>query len=145
MRSIEKSMTSESDSESDSPAFPFGSYEMADMEALLKEAKADPEIKGEIFCEDLVRPRLPIFFEEKLVGFATPVKEPDGVWNIGTIYIMKDFRGRGLGRLAIRTFMTKRRGRIFIDEENVAGRHVFKAAGFRAVRSASGGRWWENF
>jgi RimJ/RimL family protein N-acetyltransferase len=125
--------------------FPYGNFDVEEMRSLLAEAEADPLLKGFVFPDEPERKRLPIFFEEKLVGFATPRQDPDGVWRMGALFVKPEFRKRGLAKLAIRTFMTKRRGRSFIEEANLASRRAYKSAGFRAVRSATGGRWWENF
>lgn len=126
--------------------FPFGSYDIEVMNLILKEADRDPLLAGFVFPDDSTKKRLPIFFEDRLVGFATPRTDKDGVWRMGAIYVNSEYRNKGLARAAIASFMKNRKGRAFIEFDNLASQKAYAAAGFKIVKSdyESKGNWWEN-
>ena len=131
----------------DQSQFPFGEYDLEVMKLLLIEANADTHIAGFVYPDDPARARLPIFEDGQLVGFATPRQDKDGVWRMGAIFIKPEFRGHGLGSGAIRDFMSERRGRAFIEEENASSERAYEKAGFRRKHKVvdDKGWWWENF
>lgn len=126
--------------------YPFGSYDSSAMFLLLKEADQDPLLAGFVFPDDKSKKRLPIYFENRLVGFATPRTDKDGVWRMGAIYVKNEFRNKGLARSTIESFMKNKKGRAFIEFDNLASQKAYAAAGFKVVKSDQGnkGDWWEN-
>jgi RimJ/RimL family protein N-acetyltransferase len=128
-------------------AFPFGQFDMLKMRELLLTAEADPLLAGYVYPDDETKARLPIYNGEKLIGFATPRQDKDEVWRMGAIYILPEHRGHGLGRNAIASFMKGRRGRAFIEDDNIASQRAYEAAGFKVVKAdpKNHGSWWENF
>lgn len=127
--------------------FFYGTYDIEQMKILLLETDKSEELAGFVYPNDDSRLRLPIFKNEKLVGFATPREDKDGVWRMGAIYITPDFRGQGLAAATIRSFMQSRKGRAFIENENIASQRAYKAAGFvlKKIDEKNEGAWWENF
>ena len=127
--------------------FPFGVYDSEAMYILLLAADRDPDIAGFVYPEDTTRHRLPIFDSGKLVGFATPRQDTDEIWRMGAIYVVPEYRARGLARREISEFMRDKRGRAFIEDGNQRSQGAYAAAGFKKVLrdAAAGGCWWENF
>lgn len=63
---------------------------------------------------------------------------------MGAIYVRPEFRGRGLATKAIKDFMLDRRGRAFIEHENIASQRAYEKAGFsRQSPETDDGSWWE--
>ncbi len=127
--------------------FIFGIYIEDEMLNLLRLADADPLLTGFVYTDDKSKIRLPIFCENnQLVGFATPRQESDGVWRMGAIYIIPEFRNRGIAGKTIFSFMTGKKGRAFIEDENISSQKAYQKAGFRSIRVdlKNAGSWWEN-
>lgn len=127
--------------------FPYGIFDRNEMLELLNRADADPLLSGFVYPADDSRARLPIFENSRLVGFATPRQDKDDVWRMGAIWVMPELRGRGLAKNAIAMFMNGKRGRAFIEDDNLASQRAYQSAGFRIVRDdrLNKGSWWENF
>ena len=128
-------------------AFSFGEYDLSKMRELLLHADSDPLLTGYVYPDDVTKVRLPIYEGENLRGFATPRQDKDGVWRMGAIYVLPEHRGRGLAGKAISSFMNERRGRAFIEDDNIASQRAHEAAGFKIVKAdpKNHGSWWENF
>lgn len=115
---------------------------------LLKMADADPDLTGFVDPDNFRKVRIPIRDStEHIVGFATPRQDKDDVWRMGAIYVKPEYRGKGLARTAIQSFMYKRKGRAFIENENIASQKAYEAAGFSKKRPDDKGEgyWWENY
>ncbi|MEA9357004.1 GNAT family N-acetyltransferase [Bacteriovorax sp. PP10] len=125
----------------------FGNFEKEQMLEVLLKADADPLLAGFVYPHDETRKRLPIYNENKLIGFATPRQDKDEVWRMGAIYILPEFRNMGFAKKIIKSFMANRRGRAFIENDNIASQKAYSASSFNAVREdlANDGWWWENF
>lgn len=128
-------------------AFSFGKLDFSKMRELLLRADSDPLLAGYVYPDDESKARLPIYYGANLVGFATPRQDNDGVWRMGAIFVLPENRGRGLARNAIASFMICRRGRAFIEHDNIASQRAYEAAGFKVVKVdlKNKGSWWENF
>lgn len=126
--------------------FIFGMYNEDEMLNLLNLADADPLLAGFVYPNDKSKMRLPIFEDNQLVGFATPRQENDGVWRMGAIYIIPEFRNRGIVGKIISSFMSGKKGRAFIEDENLSSQKAYQKAGFRSIRVdlKNAGSWWEN-
>lgn len=126
--------------------FIFGIYNEDEMLTLLRIADADPHLAGFVYPDDKSKMRLPIFENSQLVGFATPRQESDGVWRMGAIYIIPEFRNRGIAGKTIFSFMTGKKGRAFIEDENLSSQKAYQKAGFSSTRVdlKNAGSWWEN-
>lgn len=97
---------------------------------LLLEGDADYSIKGYVYPSEN-RTRGGIYYDGDLVGFITPRKENTG-WRVGAIYIKHDFRGFGIGTLAIKTFLKRRKASpVPIDVDNISSQKAFEKAGFK--------------
>jgi RimJ/RimL family protein N-acetyltransferase len=127
--------------------FLFGFFEWSEMRALLEKAEADPLLSGFVYPADTSKARLPILNEKKLIGFATPRQDEDGVWRMGAIWVLPEFRNRGVARKAIADFMEGKRGRAFIEDDNISSQKAYAAAGFRIIKESREDKWswWENF
>lgn len=66
----------------------------------------------------------------KLVGFYIPFQESDGVWRTGSIYLLPQYRGKGIAKDVIREFSKDRAVRAFIEPGNAASIRAYTAAGF---------------
>jgi L-amino acid N-acyltransferase YncA len=65
----------------------------------------------------------------KPVGFYIPFQEKDGVWRTGSIYLLPEYRGRGIAKDVIAKFAKERRVRAWIERGNTASVRAFTAAG----------------
>jgi RimJ/RimL family protein N-acetyltransferase len=127
--------------------FLIENFDKEEMSALLKRADEDPLLEGFVYPSDDSRKRFPIFYESVLVGFATPRQDKDSIWRMGAIYIAPEFRNRKIAQMAIAEFMSDKKGRAFIENDNIQSQRAYQAAGFRIVRkdAKNKGCWWENF
>ncbi len=127
--------------------FVFGEYDLSEMKKILLKADLDEMLSGFVNPNDLAIVRLPILKDKKLVGFSTPRQDHDGVWRMGALYVLPEYRGQGLARDAILKFMLGKKGRAFIEYANISSQKAYSAAGFKMTREDKihGGHWWENF
>jgi RimJ/RimL family protein N-acetyltransferase len=97
---------------------------------MLALANKDPEISGFVYPEE-DRQRAGIYFNDELVGFMTPRKEPDGGWRVGAIHIDPNNRGKGIGSMAIAKFFEdKTASPVPISVDNISSQKAFANAGF---------------
>jgi len=117
------------------------------LKELLVQADQEATLSGYVYPSDDTRKRIPIWFQNQIVGFATPRQDPDKVWRMGAIYVTPEYRGKGLAREAIRGFMNGLSGRAFTEDGNLPTRRAFFSAGFRPHRydRQAGGTWWSNY
>ena len=59
------------------------------------------------------------------------MREPNDYWKMGNFYVLKDFRGNGIGKQALKTFLEHKEGKVcyFADRENGASNRVAQACG----------------
>jgi len=97
---------------------------------MLAGANEDPKLTGFVYPEE-DRQRAGIYFNDELVGFMTPRKEPDGGWRVGAIYIDPNNRNKGIGAKAIANFFEERRASpVPIGVDNINSQKAFANAGF---------------
>lgn len=98
---------------------------------ILLEANSDPILKGYITspCK-----RVGIYFENKIVGFFQPTQinyAGQSYWRTGNIYVLPEYRNKGLGGQAIIDFFSdKTHGYAEIVFDNYSSIKAFQKAGF---------------
>ena len=127
----------------------FGSsIHKLEMLPLLQMADADPNLSGYVYPENFEINRFPIRnVAGEMAGFFTPRLDKDGVWRMGALFVRPEDRAKGLARESISAFMRSRKGRAFIEHENISSQKAYLAAGFTKKQADQNneGFWWENF
>lgn len=98
--------------------------------ALLRKSTHDPYL-GDIALHKDPKDIIEILHGRVLVGFAIPRQDSDKRWRTGPIFIDPKYRGKGIGGKWIKDFFNRRKGRAYINPENVASIAVFTKAGFK--------------
>lgn len=73
---------------------------------------------------------VPLKLKGKVVGFAIPFQEVDGVWRTGSIYVDPAYRGSGAAANFIREFKEGKKVRAWIEPDNKSSIRAFTAAGY---------------
>jgi RimJ/RimL family protein N-acetyltransferase len=98
---------------------------------MLDAANNDPFLLGFVPKEN--NNRLGIEVHGTLVGFMTP-RENKGTWRTGAIYVLPEFRNKGIASKAIRQFHSdKGSSRALVEPHNHASRKAHENAGFKVV------------
>lgn len=95
-------------------------------EAIVREAMKDPALNGRVFLRS--KRREPLMCDGAIVGFVCPHEERDG-WRHGPIFVMPEFRGRGL----VEAYYASHPERLcvaFVADANEASRKMHERAGF---------------
>jgi len=100
-----------------------------ELKALVDKALKDPFL-GPAALKNHMENIVPLYFEGKVVGFSVPFQEPDGYWRTGSIYILPEYRGKGVAADFIRAFRQGKRMRAWIEPKNASSIRAYKAAGF---------------
>lgn len=105
-------------------------------DALLSAANNDPVLKGFIGNQ---RQRVAIYDGEVIVGFMQPSQiefKEKTYWRTGNIYVLPEYRNKGLGTKAILDFFSdKPEGLAWIAFDNASSMKAFTKAGFHKVES----------
>lgn len=105
----------------------LGSHSIPD--SILDAAEMDGYLSGVVTSNK--GKQLSISVNDELVGFLTPRQEKNGVWRTGAIYILPEYRNKGYGAKAIKTFFTdKEKGMSLIEPSNTSSQRAFSSAGF---------------
>lgn len=86
--------------------------------------------------------RKPIVCEGRVVGFCHPHTTPSG-FRLGPIFVLSEFRGRGLTRAAYAEHAQGKFCVAYIHEGNLGSEKAHFAAGFRLWRKGKGGWTWK--
>lgn len=105
-------------------------------DALLTAANNDPVLKGFIGNK---KDRVAIYNGEDIIGFMQPSQieyKDKTYWRTGNIFILPEYRNRGLGSKAILDFFSdKPEGLAWIAFDNTSSMRAFTKAGFHKVES----------
>jgi L-amino acid N-acyltransferase YncA len=85
--------------------------------------------------------RTAIVCDDRVVGFCHPHDTAHG-FRLGPIFVMPEFRGRGLTRQAYADHAAGRECIAFIHNGNVGSEKAHEAAGFVRGRRLKGGQFW---
>lgn len=85
--------------------------------------------------------RCPIVCDGRVVGFCHPHQAVGG-FRLGPIFVMPEYRGRGLTRAAYEEHAKGRRCVAYIHHGNVGSEKAHVAAGFVKLREGKGGWTW---
>lgn len=85
--------------------------------------------------------RKPIVCEGRVVGFCHPHETPSG-FRLGPIFVLPDFRGRGLTRAAYEEHAAGKHCVAYIHTGNVGSEKAHAAAGFTRGRQGASGCTW---
>ncbi len=98
--------------------------------------------KGEVWTGKKNAPWLtPLHVDDRVVGFYHPREEPLGV-RLGPVWILPEFRGRGIATELYRTAFPEKAVVAFVVHENAASQRMLTKAGFERWRRASTGWLW---
>lgn len=86
--------------------------------------------------------RVPIVLNGAVVGFCHPHETPHG-YRLGPIFVLPEYRGRGLTRAAYEQHASGRHCVAYIHNGNVGSEKAHAAAGFVRKRRWRGGWTWE--
>jgi len=103
-------------------------------ESLLREANAASETRGRVRRDAY---REPIVCDGRVVGFLTPHETAWG-WRLGPIYVLPEYRRRGLALAAYNRFRD-RTVIVFVSDKNIVSRAFVERAGFVPWRPGNGG------
>lgn len=106
---------------------------------LLRAANKDRGTRGRVRRADAER-RVPIYCDGRIVGFYTPHVAANGYKRIGPVYVMPEFRGRGLVTAIYRSISGPMMA--CIESWNVESERLHERAGFRRWRRYSHGWYW---
>ena len=108
-------------------------------ETLLRNARRDWQCRGRVRPE---AEREPIICEGQVVGFCTPHTDKRGRHRLGPIYIMPEYRNRGLvTALYLRHGQTKDLD-LYVAGDNPSAMRAAIKAGFTRVCGGPGGGSW---
>jgi len=108
----------------------------------IKAPKVTPEVEALLaastkdqFLGDIVRHKklngLVVFlYDSEPVGFAIPRSESGGYYRTGPIFVLPQFRGKGISKRFVADFFKNKKGRAYIADSNKASQTVFTNAGF---------------
>lgn len=106
-------------------------------EDLLRAANRDPGTRGRVRRD---ADRVPIVCDGRVAGFYTPHRDRSGAIRLGPVYILPEFRGRGLVSDVYRTAP----GPVVacVEAWNVASERMLERAGFVRWRRYAHGWYW---
>lgn len=82
--------------------------------------------------------RKPILFQGKVVGFCHPHETASG-FRLGPIFVLPEFRGKRLTKLAYETYAVGKKCVAYVHHENIRSKRAHIAAGFLKLRRGKGG------
>lgn len=95
---------------------------------LLLEANKDKDIEGYVHPNKKVN-RVAIHKDGEVVGFFTP-REENGYHRVGALYVQPKHRGQGLASNAIRDYMSDKKSKVLIEDDNIASIRAHLKAGY---------------
>lgn len=108
-------------------------------EALLRAANKDRGTRGRVRRADAER-RVPILCDGLVVGFYTPHESASGYKRIGPVYVLPEYRGRGLVTAIYRSIDGPMLA--CIEAWNIDSERLHERAGFLPSRRYSHGWYW---
>lgn len=95
---------------------------------LLEESKKDKYVGDELGFYD--RKDLIILYQgTEPVGFAFPYQQKD-YWKTGPFYVKPSHRGEGIGTAFLIFFYKDKKGKVYINDDNIPSQKAYKKAGF---------------
>lgn len=112
-------------------------YEFIDIpKEIIDKANTDPVLSGYLNTKQM---RVGIYYQTQLVGFYSPYQymyNNQSYWRTGNIYILPDYRGKGLATKTILDFYSdKLYGLAHIAETNLSSIKAFTKAGFKHINT----------
>lgn len=108
-------------------------------EALLRAANKDRGTRGRVRAVDAGR-RVAIVCDGRVVGFYTPHEAANGDKRIGPVYVLPEYRGRGLVSAIYRSISGSMMA--CIEAWNVDSERLHERAGFRPWKRYAHGQYW---
>ena len=105
--------------------------------SIVCEARKEHFLRGMIRTRDI---RVALVCDGKAVGFYTPRVAKDGLFRVGPVYIIPEFRKRGLLRSLYESMPIALKA--CIEHGNVASEAAHERCGFVRWRRYSNGWWW---
>ena len=91
-------------------------------------AAIDPNL-GDIIKERIGK-HIVVMHNSKPVAFAIPRYDRDSRLRSGPIYTHTDYRGLGIGKHILNHIFLNKKGRSWIDSENISSQKIFSSVGF---------------
>jgi len=115
---------------------------------ILQQADNDPFL-NDIIEVDKNKTRVPIYYGKVIAGFYTPRQteyKKRMYWRTGAIYILPQYRKKGLASKAVSEFFSdKEYGLAFIEPHNAASLATFEKCGFKRTEIITGKRTGDKF
>lgn len=105
------------------------------LESIRRMANRTWETRGHARPRDI---RDPLYWRNAIVGFVTPVRTGWGYWRHGPIFVLPEFRRRGLV-LAYYAEHPERTCVAFVADDNTPSRALHDRSGFRTWRRGNAG------
>jgi GNAT superfamily N-acetyltransferase len=76
-------------------------------------------------------------------SYCANMKEENDFWKMGNFYVLKDYRGQGIGKLALNHFLEAKERKVFYfaDRENLASNKVANACGMHYTHDFFVPKW----
>lgn len=100
-----------------------------EVERILEESTRD-RFLGDIVRSKNVRHLIMFYYDNKAAGFAIPRKDSDGYHRTGPIFVLPQYRRKGIAHAFVAEFFKDKKGRAYIETDNTASRALFKGVGF---------------
>lgn len=99
------------------------------IQALIDASTQDPHL-GDIATKKKLKDMVVFYYNDVPAGFAIPRRESDSYYRTGPIFVLPEYRNKGLAKQFVANFFQNKKGRAYIADTNVASQQLFTAAGF---------------
>lgn len=103
---------------------------------LIKKASSERYLGKMVLDEPDSRLKV-MYYQDKPVGVCWPNRDSDGRYRTGPIFVLPEYRGKGVASDFIIEYFKDRKGRAYIEPSNTASINTFKKAGFKKVEKSS--------
>ena len=101
-----------------------------DIEHLLKAASSDRYL-GDFIYQKKLKDIQVFYFNDVAAGFAIPRRDGDGYYRTGPIFVLKEFRQKGIAKSFISEYFKNKKGRAWIEESNEPSMRLYQSMGFK--------------
>lgn len=96
---------------------------------ILKAAKHDSFI-GDVLKERAVGMITGFFINSLIVGFAIPRTAGPGIYRTGPIFVLPNYRSKGIAQKYVKEFFSDKNGLVYIEDNNHPSVALFTKCGF---------------
>lgn len=107
-----------------------------EIKKLISKASKDKYLGDKVYECDNNRIQL-LYYKEDIAGICWPRRDSDGRYRTGPIYVLPEYRGKGVASSFVIEYFKDREGRAYIEPSNLSSINTFKKAGFKKVEKSS--------